>query len=132
MEGLRERFVKRPHERQKSTWTCTVKIVPSLVQLRFAVQGGKQTAELSHGLGGSQEKKPAGFQGVMKERNNLFLQSRVHIDQQITTTDQIEFGKRRVLDHIVLRKDDHVADAFMDAEKTSVGFLRKVAFQTFR
>ena len=68
-----------------------VAIFFALIQFLFTLQRGKQRAEFTHGLGGAQEEKTTRIQSIMKERNHLLLQLTTHIDQEIATTDQVEF-----------------------------------------
>ena len=95
----------------------------ALIQLRLAVQRGKQVRELAHGLGGAQEEHAARVQCVVEQGDELLLQFPAHIDQQVAATDQVEFGERRVFDHVLLGKDHHVADAFVDAVGAAVRLL---------
>ena len=133
--GLRERRIQRRHGRQKPAQgraLRAVKIFLALIQLRFAVQRGKQIAELAHGLGGAQEEKAARVQRVVEQGNELLLQVPAHIDQEVAATDQVEFGEGRVFDHVLLGKDQHVADAFVDAVGAAVGLGREKARQPLR
>ena len=63
---------------------------------------------------------------------SFFCSSRAHIDQQVAATDQVEFGKRRVFDHVLLGKDQHVADALVDAVGAAVRLRGEKARQPFR
>ena len=68
----------------------------------------------------------------MEQGNHLLLQLAPHIDHEITTTDQVEFGKWRVFDHVLFGKNQRVADTLVDAIGFTVGFQRKKARQPFR
>ena len=46
----------------------------------------------------------------MKKRQQLFLQLRFQIDQQIAANQQVEFRERRIHDHILGRKDHRFTD----------------------
>ena len=59
----------------------------------------------------------------MKQGDELLLQLAAHIDQQVAATDQIEFGERRILDHVLLGKDQQIADDLVDA----IGAVRILA-----
>ena len=63
---------------------------------------------------------------------SFFLQFRVHINEQVTASDQVESGKGRVFDDVLLGKDQHVADAFVDAVGVAVGLGAEKARQSFR
>ncbi len=49
----------------------------------------------------------------MKQRNELLLQVPAHVNHEVAATDEIKPGERRVLDHILLGEDQHVADVFV-------------------
>ena len=68
----------------------------------------------------------------MEKWDELLLQFRSHIDQQIAATDQVEFGKRRVFDQVLLGKDDFVADALLDAVGPALRILGEKARKSFR
>ena len=55
-----------------------------------------------------------------------------HIDQQIATTDQVEPGKRRISDHVLLGKDQYVAEDFLDAVGAGFRLLVEKSRQSFR
>ncbi len=42
------------------------------------------------------------------------LQRRLEIDEQVPAADEIELAERRILEHIVLGKDDHLPDIMPD------------------
>ena len=90
-------------------------VLLALVQLGLAVQHGKQVAKLADALGGAEKQHAAGFQRVVEQRNELLLQFHAHVDQQVAAADQVQPGERRVLDHVLLGEDQHVADALVDA-----------------
>ena len=104
----------------------------ALIQLRLAIQRGKKVHELAHGLRRAQEEHAARVQRVVEQGNELLLQFPSHIDQQIAATDQVEFGERRVFDHVLLGEDHHVADALVDAVGAAVRLLGEKARQPFR
>ena len=112
--AVRQRRLHRRHGRENAAQgraLRAVQVLLALVQLALAVQRGKQVAELAHGLRGAQEEKTARVQRVVEQGNELLLQVAAHIDQQVAATDQVEFGEGRILDHVLLGKDQHVADA---------------------
>ena len=67
----------------------------------------------------------------MKQGNQFFLQVRVHIDEQVAAADQVELGKRRVPDQIMLRKDQHVTDAFVHPVNTAIRFSDEKPRESF-
>ena len=101
------------------------------VQLRLAVLRREKVVEFTHGLGGAQKEAAVRVQGVMEQGDKLLLQHPVHVDQQVAATEQVELGERRVLEHVLLGEDDHVADAFMDAV-AAAGLLDEEARQPMR
>ena len=111
---------------------CAAKTLLALIQLHFTVQRSKKVSEFAYGLGSAQEEKAARVQGIMKQGDELLLQVAAHIDQKVAATDEVEFGEGRVFDHILLGKDQHVADAFVDAVGAALGFGREETRQPLR
>ena len=68
----------------------------------------------------------------MEKGNEFFLQFRAQIDEQVAATDQVEFGERRVFQHVLLGKHQHVADAFVNAIGATVGLDGEKSRQPFR
>ncbi len=65
------------------------------------------------------------FDITAEQRDKLLLQFATHIDQQVATTNEIELGKGWVFDYVLLGKDHHIADAFVDAVNASIRFQSK-------
>ena len=65
----------------------------------------------------------------MKELNQLILQLRLQINQQVATTQQVEFGKGRVNNDVLLCKDHHLPNFVAHPQATRV--LHEKAAQTF-
>ena len=126
--AFRQRREKLPHGRA----VRASNILFALIQLRLAVQRGKEVRKLAHGLGGAQEEHAARVQRVVEQGDELLLQFPAHVDQQVAATDQVELGKRRVFDHVLLGKDQQVADAFVDAVGAAVRLLGEKARQPLR
>ncbi len=68
----------------------------------------------------------------MEQGKELLLQVPVHVNQEVAATDKVELGKWRIFDDILLGKDQHVADAFVDTVRAAVWFCRKKSGQPFR
>ena len=49
----------------------------------------------------------------MKQRDQLLLQLGAQVNQQVTATDQVQLGKRRVFDDILFREHQHVPNALV-------------------
>ena len=133
--GLWDCLIYRRHVREKLPQGCApraAKIFFALIQLRFVVQWGKQIAKLAHGLRGAQEEKTARVQRIVEQGHELLLQVAAHIDEQIAAADEVDFGEGGIFDDVVLGKDQHVAEAFVDAVGAAVGFGRKEPRQPFR
>jgi hypothetical protein len=60
------------------------------------------------------------IQSIMEQADELLLQVPVQIDQQIAAADQIQIGERRVLDDVLLGKDQQIADGFPGAIEATV------------
>src|SRR5678815_4669331 len=59
----------------------------------------------------------------MEQRHESFLQCAIQVDQDIPTTQQVEFGKRRVLDEILDGKNRHFTKFFFDV--ITVAFIEE-------
>ena len=68
----------------------------------------------------------------MEKGDQLFLQIRPHVDQQVAATHQVQPGERRVFDDIVLREHQQVADALVHAVGVAIRLQREKARQPVR
>ena len=84
------------------------------VEPRFAVQRGEEVGRSADGLRAPQKQDAAGIQAVVKERQELLLQLRVQVDQQVPAGQDVELGEGRVHDEVLRGKDHHLADLFAD------------------
>src|SRR6476469_1596509 len=66
----------------------------------------------------------------MEQGHESFLQCGIQVDQQIPTTEQVEFGKRRVLDQILDRKNRHFANFLFDVK--AIAFIEEKSPETLR
>ena len=98
--------------------------------LPLHVQALKQVEEAGEVFTRPQKQQPAGVEGVMKHRNEAFLQSCTQINKQVAANEQVELGERRVLVEVVHGKHHRVAHlffypiAFVDLGKEAVQALR--------
>jgi hypothetical protein len=60
------------------------------------------------------------------------LQVHAHVNHEVATANQVKPGKRRVLDHVLLGKDQDVAEDFLDAINAVIRFLAEKSRQSFR
>src|SRR5262245_11826688 len=81
----------------------------------LAVERDEPLAMAGYCLLASQKQVAARPQRIMKQRNDLPLQTRLEVDQQVAARDQIETRKRRIANNAVIRKDAHIAQLFDDA-----------------
>ena len=58
------------------------------------------------------------FEREWKVVDGSLLQLRPQVNQQVAATDQIQFGERRVLRHILAREDAEIANGFTDLVAT--------------
>ena len=86
------------------------------INLVLPVHRFKQLSERADRFGSPKEKKAVWFEGVMKRRDDLFLQTGFQVNQQIAATDQIEARERRIAQEILPRKHDHLPQRLADAE----------------
>ena len=127
--------IDRRHRRQiarRRDAPDAVKIRLAPVQLGFPVLDGKHLDKFAHAFGSAEEQPAARFQRVVEQGHELFLKVGTQIDQQVAATDQVKLGERRVLEHILLGKHQHVADALVNAVGTAVGLGGEKARQAFR
>ncbi len=66
----------------------------------------------------------------MEQGEYFFLGFTAQVDQEVPATEQVNLGKRRVFEHVLLGKDHHVADILADA--VGAVFLGKKPGQPFR
>jgi len=139
--GRRGCFASRLHQilfnqrRQKPAQRSALRaleIFLALINLGLAVQHGKQVGLFSGGLGGSQKQKTTGLQRVVKQRDQFFLQLGTQVNHQVAATDEVKLGKRGVLDDVMLREHQQVANAFVYAVGAAIGLQRKEPHQPLR
>ena len=64
-------------------------------------EGLKQIAMMADIFTAAKQQKPTGFQSKVEHPYKPFLQLRLEVDQQVTATNQVEFGKRRISNQIL-------------------------------
>ena len=79
------------------------------------------------GFRSAEHQQSARLQGVVKDRQQAFLQIRIQIDHQVAAGEQVEPGERRVFDEVLRREDRQLADFFADAIGAVV--VRKIPVQ---
>ncbi len=62
----------------------------------------------------------------------LFCRSPVQINEQVSTADQVDFGEGRIFDHVLLGKNQQIADGLLDTKNTFVRLLGEKTGQAFR
>ena len=67
----------------------------------------EKIAEASDGFRRAQKQKPVRLEGIVERRNCLPLEARLEIDHQIAATDEVHARKRRIVDEILSRKNNH-------------------------
>ena len=131
----RQQRIGRPGRRQEMAQQRArqaVEVALPLIDLGLAVQRGEQVAELAHPLGSAQKQDSARLQCVVKQRDELLLQFRPHVNEQVAAADQVNPGKRRVLDHVLLGKDQQVADVLVNPIDAAVRLRREKPRQPLR
>src|SRR5690606_13802768 len=103
--GLGRHFRKRTDSRRT---------LPPSKDLPSFLERLEQVREGSDRLRRPKEQDSVGFESIMKNRQELLLQLGVQIDQQVATSEQVQSRKRRILDHVLRSKDDHLADLLAD------------------
>ena len=85
----------------------------------------------AHAFGGAEQQPAVRLQCEVEKRDELLLQFRAQVDQHIAAADQIEFGKGRVFDDVLLGEHQQVTDGFIDAIGAANGFGGEKARQAF-
>ena len=80
------------------------------VNPRLGVQGGEEIGERADRLGAPQKQDAAGVEAVVKERDELFLELRGQVDQEVPADQDVELREGRVHDDVLGGKDRHLAD----------------------
>lgn len=68
---------------------------------------GEEIFVFAHGLRAAQQWKALRLERVVKNRNDLFLQRRLEVDEHVAAAHPIHPRKGRVARHIVAGKDAH-------------------------
>ena len=76
---------------------------------------------------GRKKQDSPGLQCIVEHWNQPILKRGFQVDQQVPATQQIEFDQRRILDHVLERKNDHVPDLFRHTKARL--FPHKIAFE---
>ena len=66
------------------------------------------------GLRGAQQQQALWQEAVVEEREDLFLKFGGEIDEDVSTGNQIELGKWRILDQALRRKNEHLSNRLAD------------------
>ena len=78
----------------------------------LAGQRGKEVVGRAHGLGAAQHQDASGIEAVVEKRQELLLQVRLQVDEQVPTHQQVELGERWVHGQVLRGEDHHVSDFF--------------------
>ena len=78
----------------------------------LARQRGKEVVGRAHGLGAPQHQDASGIEAVVKKRQELLLQVRLQVDEQVPTHQQVELGEGWVHGQVLRGEDHHVSDFF--------------------
>ena len=71
-----------------------------------------------HALRRAEEQIPARPERVMEQGDELLLEVRPQVDQQVPARDQVEAGERRVVDQVVEREQAELPDFLRDRESS--------------
>src|SRR5215470_8441054 len=72
-------------------------------------------------FGIADQKEPRRLEGIVKYGNNLLLQNRTQVDQNITAADQVHTREWRIAEDVLPRKHAHVSNGLGDL--VSIGDL---------
>ena len=96
--------------------------------LFIRAQDAEDIVVVDDGLRPAEEKIAAVVEGHMKDGKKIPLQDILKIDQEVPAAHQIQPAEGRILEHIVLGKDDHLADVVVD--RVAVSFFGEKAGET--
>ncbi len=133
--ALCERRIDRRLRRQETTLGDTPaagKVLLAPIELRLAVEHRKQVAKLANAFRCPEKQQATRIEYVVEQGDELLLQLRAHIDQQVPATDQIDPGEWRIPDHVLFGKHQHVADTLLDAIGAAIRGGGEKACQTLR
>ncbi len=100
------------------------------VDVVLLIDDREEVAGRCDGFRVPQQKQPGGIQAVMEHRQDLALQRRVQVNQQIPATDEIHVPKRRIVDYVLPGKNASLTDPFTNL-KSSIDANEEAA-QAFR
>ena len=86
----------------------------ALIKPPLAFQRDKQPGRAAHSLGGTQKQDAAGIQAIVEQGQQLLLQVRGQVDQQVAADQQIELGEGRIHDEVLGRQRHHLPDLLAD------------------
>ncbi|MEC5164017.1 hypothetical protein RCH08_005207 [Janthinobacterium sp. CG_S6] len=89
-------------------------VVEAAVQPGRRRQRRKQVGKMARRVGAAQQQQAVALERVVEQRNQALLQLGVQVDQQVAAAQDVELGKRRVRNDVLLGEDDHVADLLLD------------------
>ena len=109
-----ELFVGRDRRSRRSLRQGHVETRPSrrflsLVDLALLVQQVEMTGIVADSLRCSQHQQAVRLERVVEHEQDPALHDRPQVDQQVATTDQVQPGKGRILDQVVLGEDAQIA-----------------------
>ena len=98
--------------------------VQTPVDARLAPQLRKQVAGRARGLGNPEHQKAAPIETIVKQGQQLRLQRRLQVDQQVAAAQQIDPDERRIIDDVLHREDQHVTQLCVHPKAARV-FMKK-------
>src|SRR5687768_5948906 len=82
-------------------------------ELAALVERLEAVVQRTRGFGFAQEQDALIFQREVKDSKHLLLKTTTEINQNVSTGDQVDLRKRRVLNHVVAGENHHVADVIL-------------------
>ena len=108
------------------------RLVFAAVKFGLGIKRGEETARLASALRIAEEKRAAGTEGVVEKKDQLPLQLRREVDEQVAAAKQVELGERRIFNRVLLGEHEHIAEVFVHAENAGVALGREEAGQALR
>ena len=104
--------------------------VAALEDVRVLVDGDEQVARTLDRFGRAEEQVAARVQREVEHLQHPLLRGAIEVDEQVAARHQIEMRERRILDHVVVREQHHLAQLL--AHAVGVALLAEEAAQPLR
>src|SRR5262249_11658633 len=113
--GVRKREESR---RGKLDGSDNRALIEPPIDARLAIQWSEQAGEGTDRLGAAEKQDATRAQAVVKQRDELLLQLRGQVNEQIAARQDVQLREGRIHDDVLWGKDHHLSDLFADPVAT--------------